>query len=114
MGYKIHFGKSIFISADPTGLGVSEPMVHPVPPNSPNAQTAHILRFSDSQILWILRFVRFLRFSRFSDSQSDCWNQIIYIGDRAAVLDPVTALFNVIMLHTYIHTYIWDYAYQPA
>jgi hypothetical protein len=38
------------ISADPTGLGVSEFMVHPVPPNFSFDQTAHIFRFSDSEI----------------------------------------------------------------
>ena len=36
------------ISADPLALGVSEMMVHPVPPNSPNAQKVQILRFSVS------------------------------------------------------------------
>ena len=55
-----------FISADPLALGVSESMVHPVPPNSHNAPTAQILRFSDSQILRFVRFLRFFRYSRFS------------------------------------------------
>ena len=47
-------------SADPLALGVSEFMVHPVPPNSHNAPTAQILRFSDSQICQIPQILQIL------------------------------------------------------
>ena len=52
----------------PLAVGVSESMVHPAPPNSPDAKSAlysnnnHTcpnsvcIRLPDSQILWILRF----------------------------------------------------------
>ena len=49
------------LSADQLALGVSDLIVHPVPPSSLDAQTVQILRFSDSQIL------SFLRFSGFSE-----------------------------------------------
>ena len=63
-------------SADPAGFGVSEFMVHPVPLNSPYAQTAQILRFSDSQILSILKF---------SDSSNSLDSQILRATDRTGL-----------------------------
>ena len=76
-------------------------MVHPVPPDSkqtytfttptqPKQRLSQTPRFSDCVF--------------FSDSRSDRYNQIIYIGGRAAVLDPTKFLLYTIICLPYIHT----------
>ena len=97
----------ICIYADPCRLGVSEPMVRPVPPNSKQPYTFTTPRRPKQRLSQTPRFSDPLHSQILGAS---VWT--IYMGVGAPALDSPKVLFYVIMLtiHTY-HTSIPYHTY---